>query len=105
MFMYSFNPYCSGRWSRTNEGDILIFPTLEVLILIVVEEGPVLVGICQNERHNAGRVLNLVVVDDGLVLRQVAMGAAAIQAVLILIVMDDGLVRKEKSITDGEHVS
>lgn len=46
MFMYSFNPYCSGRWSRTNEGDILIFPTLEVLILIVVEEGPVLVGIC-----------------------------------------------------------
>ena len=43
--------------------------------------------------------------DDGLVLRQVAMGAAAIQAVLILIVMDDGLVRKEKSITDGEHVS
>ena len=37
--MYSFNPYCSGRWSRTNEGDILIFPTLEVLILIVVDNG------------------------------------------------------------------
>ena len=35
--------------------------------------------------------------DDGLVLRQVAMGAAAIQAVLILIVMEDGLVPSEEN--------
>ena len=72
------NPYCSGQWSRTHL--VLRYSLMR-------------------------RVLILIVVDDGLVLRQVAMGAAAIQAVLILIVMDDGLVRKEKSITDGEHVS
>ena len=36
----SLNPYCSGRWSRTDD-DLSpeIFTVLQVLILIVVEDG------------------------------------------------------------------
>ena len=39
----SLNPYCSGRWSRTDD-DLSpeIFTVLQVLILIVVEDGLVL---------------------------------------------------------------
>ena len=36
------NPYCSGRWSRTYAGMILKKLGLNVLILIVVEDGLVL---------------------------------------------------------------
>ena len=36
------NPYCSGRWSRTLSYAELLAGVLQVLILIVVEDGLVL---------------------------------------------------------------
>ena len=38
----SLNPYCSGRWSRTLSYAELLAGVLQVLILIVVEDGLVL---------------------------------------------------------------
>ena len=43
MFMYSFNPYCSGRWSRTQR-KVYNRRRARVLILIVVEDDLVLNG-------------------------------------------------------------
>ena len=40
--MISLNPYCSGRWSRTNSVMNNNFKEFNVLILIVVEDGLVL---------------------------------------------------------------
>ena len=59
------NPYCSGRWSRT--WALLNYQRSSlVLILIVVEDGLVLVSV--NEfRALAELVLILIVVEDGLV--------------------------------------
>ena len=37
--MISLNPYCSGRWSRTNSVMNNNFKEFNVLILIVVEDG------------------------------------------------------------------
>ena len=78
MFMYSFNPYCSGRWSRTPPSG----------------NGSSRHSGCLNPYGN-GRWSRTSVNEF----------RALAELVLILIVMDDGLVRKEKSITDGEHVS
>ncbi len=118
--MYSFNPYYSGRWSRTNEGDILIFPTLEVLILIVVDNGlirclmelSVQVVLCLNPccsgrwsrtatptvvKHDSYYVLILVVVEDGLVPDDIATFNSKGE-VLILVVVEDGLVRVKRAV-------
>ena len=62
----SLNPYCSGRWSRTNTTEMTNYARVAVLILIVVED-----GLVQNmESHLAHIivVLILIVVEDGLVL-------------------------------------
>ena len=65
MFMYSFNPYCSGRWSRTQR-KVYNRRRARVLILIVVEDG--LVQIMKDFKVTAESVLILIVVEDGLVL-------------------------------------
>ena len=41
MYLYNFNPCCSGRWSSTNAQDFTI-PANMVLILVVVDDGLVL---------------------------------------------------------------
>ena len=38
----SLNPYCSGRWSRTQPYRLHLKVKLQVLILIVVDDGLVL---------------------------------------------------------------
>ncbi len=38
MFMYIFNPYCNGRWSRTIHS-VCALTLMRVLILIVVDDG------------------------------------------------------------------
>ena len=63
--MLGLNPYCSGRWSRTSQ-------------ITVGRDGDI-------------RVLILIVVDDGLVLISTVVGVLCF-VVLILIVVDDGLV-------------
>ena len=35
----SLNPYCSGRWSRTEHPSFQGYPCPHVLILVVVEDG------------------------------------------------------------------
>ena len=65
MFMYSFNPYCSGRWSRTQR-KVYNRRRARVLILIVVEDG--LVHMNKAVMYQLTTVLILVVVEDGLVL-------------------------------------
>ena len=50
------NPYCSGRWSRTIEGTIAGLVYINVLILIVVEDG--LVPLKVNLRVQNVRSLN-----------------------------------------------
>ena len=60
------NPYCSGRWSRTNE-QFHYFRFRSVLILIVVEDGLVLCNV-QDYKRGLWKVLILIVVEDGLVL-------------------------------------
>ena len=107
------NPYCSGRWSRTDATTdldkmklVLILIVVEdglvpdgstgvtngdrfVLILIVVEDGLVLTK--RDAYRTDITVLILIVVEDGLVLL-VALGALLVTIVLILIVVEDGLV-------------
>ena len=85
------NPCCSGRWARTNvvlEGKSREFI---VLILVVVEDGLVLVSMQANQLDEMD-VLILVVVEDGLVPIYPASGKIARVAVLILVVVEDGLV-------------
>ena len=61
------NPYCSGRWSRTGVlSYYLVCLINKVLILIVVEDGLVLKKKYRIERNR--NVLILIVVEDGLVL-------------------------------------
>ena len=60
------NPYCSGQWSRTCRLETKFKFKQEVLILVVVDDGLVLLGFIQSVP--ALLVLILVVVDDGLVL-------------------------------------
>ena len=62
----SLNPYCSGRWSRTEAKKIKKEHKLAVLILIVVEDGLVLFGAKLSDGRNIS-VLILIVVEDGLV--------------------------------------
>ena len=62
----SLNPYCSGRWSRTNAAKTVSAEVTEVLILIVVEDGLVLLLVSHLEDNMV--VLILIVVEDGLVL-------------------------------------
>ena len=59
------NPCCSGRWSRTYFSAVN-HNYLWVLILVVVEDGFILLLRCSHLWEQ--RVLILVVVDDGLVL-------------------------------------
>ena len=90
MFMYSFNPYCSGRWSRTppsgngssrhsgclnpycngrwsrTQRKVYNRRRARVLILIVVEDG--LVHMNKAVMYQLTTVLILVVMEDGLVL-------------------------------------
>ena len=62
----SLNPYCSGRWSRTQDiNDKRIESLKDVLILVVVDDGLVLTPTVV--KHDSYYVLILVVVDDGLV--------------------------------------
>ena len=63
----SLNPYCSGRWSRTDNPEPEPEPE-DVLILIVVEDG--LVRVPTNRlMPKINTVLILIVVEDGLVHR------------------------------------
>ena len=41
----SLNPYCNGRWSRTRTEHLLWCKVIGVLILIVMEDGLVLIRI------------------------------------------------------------
>ena len=61
----SLNPYCSGRWSRTKELNKIRKDAGLVLILIVVEDG--LVQLHLNTPISTLSVLILIVVEDGLV--------------------------------------
>ena len=61
------NPYCSGRWSRTSQACPGCNDLKAVLILIVVEDGLVLVATMANVTIDG--VLILIVVEDGLVRR------------------------------------
>ena len=63
-----------------------------VLILIVVEDGLVLIDV-KNEPEKLKEVLILVVVDDGHVPRQSLFGGISRTYVLILVVVDNGLVQ------------
>ena len=64
------NPYCSGQWSRTSMETFYILYVIEVLILIVVDNGLVQIKAIFNT--NAIDVLILIVVDNGLVLKATA---------------------------------
>ena len=77
----------------------LTIATDEVLILIVVEDGLVLLEYCPKGFKDI-EVLILIVVEDGLVQR-LGRTKQAVIAVLILIVVEDGLVRFEPS--SGEY--
>ena len=85
------NPCCSGRWSRT--GLVSMCQTIEyiVLILVVVEDGFVLVD-DKLVKTNSFSVLILVVVEDGLVLICSIDYIVDTIFVLILVVVEDGLV-------------
>ena len=74
MTVSSLNPYCSGRWSRTQAALNGKATGLKVLILIVVDDGLVL-AFYEPGTRNVLEVLILIVVEDGLV-----------QTILILIV-------------------
>ena len=63
--MLCLNPYCSGRWSRTLMTLYHSQLLLQVLILIVVEDG--LVQLYLAAKEAASKVLILIVVEDGLV--------------------------------------
>ena len=39
MYLYNFNPCCSGRWSRTQQLLLQMLFAMLVLILVVVEDG------------------------------------------------------------------
>ena len=39
MYLYNFNPCCSGQWSRTHSSQYDDWTACTVLILIVVEDG------------------------------------------------------------------
>ena len=88
--MLSLNPCCSGRWSRTVQEAVVEGQEYTVLILVVVDDGLVLlharISMCASIK-----VLILVVVDDGLVLNIKIMKGTN-NEVLILVVVDDGLV-------------
>ena len=60
------NPYCSGRWSRTNWSKPNWRAPFSVLILIVVEDGLVQFKKI-SDREEQKPVLILIVVEDGLV--------------------------------------
>ena len=99
--LYSLNPYCSGRWSRTTVMTNGEWYSL-VLILIVVDDGLVLCIMIAIT--SVLKVLILIVVDDGLVLVSDYIAALNGDAVLILIVVDDGLVQLadgSKAVTKG----
>ena len=87
----SLNPCCSGRWSRTCLTENGILCSLEVLILVVVDDGLVL-WVNRSDKDWC-EVLILVVVDDGLVLMLKIKAVINRVEVLILVVVDDGLVR------------
>ena len=64
----SLNPYCSGRWSRTIVLQMCSIQKVQVLILIVVEDG--LVPDYKFTKLDYMCVLILIVVEDGLVPRR-----------------------------------
>ena len=66
MYLYNFNPCCSGQWSSTLKGKCIWFKVTLVLILVVVDNG--LVQMSLHWWHKVAVVLILVVVDNGLVL-------------------------------------
>lgn len=39
MYLYNFNPCCSGQWSRTHSSQYDDWTACTVLILVVVEDG------------------------------------------------------------------
>ena len=39
MYLYNFNPCCSGQWSSTYKKQNKIINNLKVLILVVVDNG------------------------------------------------------------------
>ena len=59
------NPCCNGRWSRTKHSRALTPRIGEVLILVVMEDGLVLMSLKQF--MHVVYVLILVVMEDGLV--------------------------------------
>ena len=89
--LFSLNPYCSGRWSRTAD-QFFDFGTRNlVLILIVVEDGLVLM-LDLKKTGELKKVLILIVVEDGLVQVKTFWDGHKWVSVLILIVVEDGLV-------------
>ena len=60
------NPCCDGRWSRTGAPGVCNVAVGLVLILVVMEDGLVLMVI-DVEAPDGTKVLILVVVDNGLV--------------------------------------
>ena len=65
MWFSCLNPCCSGRWSRTLREHHVAGFEVDVLILVVVEDG--LVPQFEDLLMGAKVVLILVVVEDGLV--------------------------------------
>ena len=69
MEIRSLNPCCSGQWSRTVHRFYAYCMDLDVLILVVVDNGLVL-PLANDATVGVGEVLILVVVDNGLVHRK-----------------------------------
>ena len=64
-YLWCLNPCCSGRWSRTWQSRDDCWKLCLVLILVVVDEG--IVQIVEGSERKEVRVLILVIVEDGLV--------------------------------------
>ena len=62
------NPCCNGRWSRTRVLNLVLTNEIDVLILVVMEDGLVLASQIEDLLMGAN-VLILVVMEDGLVQR------------------------------------
>ena len=86
---WCLNPYCSGRWSRTPL-NVPLYLLIQVLILIVVEDGLVLILLCMWGHCR----LRLNPYCSGRWSRTATMWiiVAWVWSVLILIVVEDGLV-------------
>ena len=98
----SLNPCCCGRWSQRNHLDSLLDVSGRVLILVVVEDG--LRGIIRTVYPIVIGVLILVVVEDGLRVKGILLYFTLIY-VLILVVVEDGLRVTQISVTTMPIVS